>query len=61
MVVKKIKKNLEMKIVTNIWEVKMNKLKEMLKKLIDKIGEENNKSFGNKRIDCCDLNKKNKK
>lgn len=50
-----------MKIVTNIWEVKMNKLKEMLKKLIDKIGEENNKSFGNKRIDCCDLNKKNKK
>lgn len=61
MVVKKIKKNLEMKIVTNIWEVKMNKLKEMLKKLIDKIGEENNKSFGNKRIDCCDLNKKNKR
>lgn len=61
MVVKKIKKNLEMKIVTNIWEVKMNKLKEMLKKLIDKIGKENNKSFGNKRIDCCDLNKKNKR
>lgn len=39
----------------------MNKLKEMLKKLIDKIGKENNKSFGNKRIDCCDLNKKNKR
>lgn len=39
----------------------MKKLKEMLKKLINKIGEENNKSFGNKRIDCCDLNKKNKK
>ncbi len=39
----------------------MNKLKEILKKLINKIGEENSKSFGNKRIDCCDLNKENKK
>ena len=36
----------------------MNKLKEMLKKLINKIGEENSKSFGNKRMDCCDFKKK---
>ncbi len=35
----------------------MNKLKEIFKKLIKKIGEKNNKSFGNKRMDCCDLNK----
>lgn len=56
--VKSIKKELKIKTVIKIWEVEMNKLKEMLKKLINKIGEENNKSFGNKRMDCCDLNKK---
>lgn len=34
-------------------------LKNYFKNFIKKIAEENDKSFGNGKLDCCDLNKSN--
>ncbi|WP_341877934.1 LDCC motif putative metal-binding protein [Defluviitalea saccharophila] len=31
----------------------------LLKKFIKNLAEENSKTFGNNRLDCCDLNKSN--
>lgn len=31
----------------------------LLKKFIKNLAEENNKTFGSSRLDCCDLNKSN--
>ncbi len=39
----------------------MKKIKEIFKKFIEKIGNENSKNFGDQRMDCCDLNKKTPK
>ncbi len=36
----------------------MNKIKVFFIKMIEKIGNENSKNFGSKRIDCCNVNKK---
>lgn len=36
-----------------------NFLKSYFKNFFKKIAEENNKSFGNGKLDCCDLNKSN--
>lgn len=33
-------------------------MKNKFKKWLDKLSAANEKSFGNKRLDCCDLNKK---
>ncbi|WP_267459414.1 LDCC motif putative metal-binding protein [Fusibacter ferrireducens] len=35
----------------------MNRLKRAIKKLLDKIAEQNKAVFGNQRLDCCDMNK----
>lgn len=35
----------------------MNRLKRAFKNLLDKIAEQNKASFGEQRMDCCDLNK----
>lgn len=37
----------------------LNFIKEYFKKSIKKMAEENEKSFGNGKLDCCDLNKSN--
>lgn len=34
-------------------------MKKLFKNFIKKIAEENDKSFGNGKLDCCDLNKSN--
>jgi len=34
-------------------------MKIFFKNLIKKIADQNNKSFGNGKLDCCDLNKSN--
>ncbi|WP_281391288.1 LDCC motif putative metal-binding protein [Alkalicella caledoniensis] len=34
-------------------------MKNILKKLIESIAKSNKESFDSKRLDCCDLNKKN--
>lgn len=39
----------------------MSRLKNMIKKFIEKIANENSKNFGDQRLDCCDLNKKTPK
>jgi len=39
----------------------MKKIKEIFKKFIERIGSENSKKFGNQRLDCCDLTKKDPK
>ncbi|WP_281832805.1 LDCC motif putative metal-binding protein [Propionigenium maris] len=36
----------------------MKKLKQIFTRLIRSIGKENEKNFGSKRIDCCNVNKK---
>ncbi|WP_326906765.1 LDCC motif putative metal-binding protein [Sedimentibacter sp. MB31-C6] len=35
----------------------MNKLKKIYNNFIKKLAEENNKSFGNEKLDCCGLNR----
>jgi hypothetical protein len=37
----------------------LNFIKDYFKKSIKKMAEENEKSFGNGKLDCCDLNKSN--
>jgi len=39
----------------------MGKLKDMFKKFIEKLGNENEKTYGGKKLDCCDLNKQKPK
>lgn len=37
----------------------LNFIKEYFKKSVKKMAEENDKTFGNGKLDCCDLNKTN--
>ena len=34
------------------------RLKEGLKRYLEKMGEDNQKMFGNRRLDCCTMNKR---
>lgn len=36
------------------------KIKMKIRKLLEQIAKENKNSYGNKKIDCCDLNKSKK-
>lgn len=38
-----------------------NRMKVAWNKYLENLAEENKKSFGNGRLDCCQLNKQNKK
>jgi len=35
-----------------------NAIRNSLRRYMESIAEENNKQYGNKRLDCCDLKKK---
>ena len=39
----------------------MKRIKKAFENFFKKLGESNEKSFGNSRMDCCDLNKDKKK
>lgn len=36
-------------------------MKNWFQKFLEKIGDANKENFGNKKMDCCDLNQKNNK
>ena len=42
-------------------ESSMGRIKKMFQNFLKKLGDSNEKSFGHKRMDCCDLNKKKPK